>query len=95
MLFYALLLSLFISVSEIQNLSSVYIFLNSDFRQKKVSEIQTVWKRNATELSEIQTSSDFRHSLYIKWSKLVKNVRKPDVQISDKQDDNFLNGLGY
>ena len=29
-----------------------------------MSEIQTVWTREATELSEIQTSSDFRHSLY-------------------------------
>ena len=34
------------------------------YSNQKVSEIQTVWKRNATELSEIQTSSDFRHSLY-------------------------------
>ena len=46
---------------------------SSDFRQKKVSEIltflfgfqtlseiQTFWKRDVTELSEIQTSSDFR-----------------------------------
>ena len=29
-----------------------------------MSEIRTVWKRDITELSEIQTSSDFRHSLY-------------------------------
>ena len=65
MLIYALLLSLFISMSEIQTLSSVYIFQNLDFRQKKVSEIQTVWKRNATEVSEIQTNLDFRHSLYV------------------------------
>ena len=55
MLLYALLLSLFISVSEIQTLKFRLDFQNSDFRQKKVSEMQTVWKRNATELSEIQT----------------------------------------
>ena len=47
-----------------------------DFRQKKVSkigtkvprfqtvsEIETVWEWDTTELSEIQTSSHFRHSL--------------------------------
>ena len=38
-----------------------------------MSEIQTVWKRDATELSEIQTSSDFRHSLQMA-------VRNLDIQ---------------
>ena len=33
--------------------------------RKKASEIRTVWKRGAIEPSEIQTSSDFRHSLYL------------------------------
>ena len=40
-------------------------FLEFEFQtEKKVSKIQTVWKRAATELSEIQTTSDIRHSLY-------------------------------
>ena len=49
-------------MSEIQTQSSVSIFMSSDFRQKKVSDIQTVWKQDTIELSETQTSSDFRHS---------------------------------
>ena len=32
----------------------------------EVSEIQSVWKWDAAEVSEIQTSLDFRHSLYFK-----------------------------
>ena len=56
-------------MSEIQALSYIYIFKSSDFRQKKVTEIQTVWKQDPIELSEIQTSSDFRHSLYTVMSK--------------------------
>ena len=40
-------------------------FFNLDFRQKEVSDTQTVCKRDAKKLSEIQTSLDFRHSLYI------------------------------
>ena len=50
---------------EIQTLSSVEILKSSDFRQKKVSEIETFWKQDTIELSEIQTSLDFRQSLYI------------------------------
>ena len=50
-----------------------------DFRQRNVSEIgtkvmqfqtvseiETVWEWDTTELSEIQTSSNFRHSLHLK-----------------------------
>ena len=51
MLYNALQLSLFISLSEIQTQSSAYILESSDFRQKKVSEIQTL-------------SPAFGHSLY-------------------------------
>ena len=58
---YALQLSLFISMSEIQTLKFRLDFLEFGFQT--LSEIQTVWKQNASELSEIQTSSDFRHSL--------------------------------
>ena len=64
MLYYALLLCLFISVSEIQTLSSVKIFFKFGFQTEKMSEIQIVWKWDTTELSEIRTSWDFRHSLY-------------------------------
>ena len=35
-----------------------------DFRQKKLSEIGTVWEWDTTELYEIQTSLGSRHSLY-------------------------------
>ena len=52
-------------------------FVNYKLVQKKVSEIQTVWKWDASELSEIQTSSDFRqppyNSLSIKALCSVKN----------------------
>ena len=63
--YYALQLSLFISVSEIQTLKFCLDILVFEFQTKKLSEIQTVSKQNKTKLSEIQTSSDFRHSLYI------------------------------
>ena len=39
-----------------------------------MSKIQTVRKRDATELSEIQTSSDYRHSLYLSMTRVLKNV---------------------
>ena len=58
-------------------MSQLDFFLSLDFRQKKVSsvrtflfgfqtqsKIRTVCNRDETELSEIQTSQDFRHSLY-------------------------------
>ena len=61
MLYYALKLTLLITMLEIQTLRSAQIFKSSDFRQKKVSEIQTVCKWDTSELSETQTSSDFRH----------------------------------
>ena len=64
-------------LSEIQSFCPIWIFKSSYFRQKKVSEIQTflfrfqtlpeiqtVRKWDKAELYEIQTSSDFRHSLY-------------------------------
>ena len=35
-----------------------------------MSEIGTVWEWDKTELFEIQTSSDFRHSLYLEWKNL-------------------------
>ena len=37
---------------------------NFEFGFQTLSEIGTVWKQNPTVLSEIQTSSVFRHSLY-------------------------------
>ena len=40
------------------------------FRIQTLSEIRTVWKWDETELSEIQTSSDFRHSLYFEKLKI-------------------------
>ena len=42
-----------------------------DFRHKIVSEIGTVWEWDTTELSEIQTSLDFRHSLYVNFITLA------------------------
>ena len=40
-------------------------FFRVQISDTKVSEFQIVWKREATEMSEIQTSSDFRHSLLL------------------------------
>ena len=65
MFYYALQLSFFILMSKIQILGSFKIFKSLDFRQKKVSEIQTVGKQDSIKLSEIQTSADLRHSLYV------------------------------
>ena len=39
-----------------------------------MSIIQTVRKQDATEPSEIQTSSDYRHSLYLSMTRVLKNV---------------------
>ena len=48
MLYYALQLSLFISLFEVQSQGSVQIFLEFGFQTEKVSEIQTVWNRDET-----------------------------------------------
>ena len=42
---------------------SIRMIYSPNFRQTKVSEIGTVWEWGKSELSEIQTSSIFRHSL--------------------------------
>ena len=60
MLYYALQLSLFNSVSEIPTLTS---FRFCEFGFQTLSDSQNVWEKDSTELSEIQTSSDFKHSL--------------------------------
>ena len=64
---------------------------DSDPRQKKVSEIGTVWEWDTTELSEIQTSSDFRHSLY---SETQKSGRSRKCQNLDSGKSRFQTAFG-
>ena len=66
-----------------------------------MSEIQTVWKRDATELSEIQTSSDFCHSLYSVvpktgrpvWQTGHKSVRISNFRFSDVRERSKTSGF--
>ena len=45
---------------------------SDDLQKIFLSEIQTLWKPDATELSEIGTSLDFRQSLYVFWFQTVQ-----------------------